>query len=167
MLFRSFLRAESPVARNPAKRMAGQLMDRLGAIFASDYLAPVARRWKMLINEFAKAGAIADELPEMDHGSAAGTIYPEALVSKYMLLFLRSAHDHPRNRARADLTRELYMTAGFNTDAIEAAGQSPLAHMLTALHYGDYTAYYLAMCYGVDPGDVPQIEYLKTELGKK
>ena len=161
------LRAESPVTRNPAKRMAGQLMDRIGAVFAADYLVPVARRWKMLLNESAKAWAVADELPEMDHHAVAGTMYPEALVSKFMVLFLRSAREHPRNRVRADLTRELYMTAGFNTDAIQAAGQSPLAHILTTLHYGDYTAYYLAMCYGVDPGDVPQIRYLKEELARR
>jgi glucose/mannose-6-phosphate isomerase len=160
------LRAESPVRRNPAKRLAGQIMERLGAIFASDYLTPVARRWKMLINEFAKAWAVADELPEMDHHAVSGTLYPEALVSKYMVLFLRSTHAHPRNRLRADVTRELYMTAGFNTDAIEATGQSPLAHMLTALHYGDYTAYYLAMCYGIEPGSAPQVEYVKGELQK-
>jgi glucose/mannose-6-phosphate isomerase len=38
--------------------------------------------------------------------------------------------------------------------------------MLTALHYGDYVAYYLAMCYGVDPTPIPQIDYLKDQLAK-
>ena len=160
------LRAESPVAKNPAKRMAGQLMDRLAAIFASDYLVPVARRWKGQIAEVAKAGALFDELPEMDHNAVVGTMFPEALVSKFMVLFLRSRHDHPRNRRRAEVTREVYMTAGFNTDEIEAAGEAPLAQMLTALHFGDYTAYYLAMCYGVDPSPIPQIDYLKAQLGR-
>jgi glucose/mannose-6-phosphate isomerase len=160
-------RAEVPVVRNPAKRMAGQFMDRLPAIFASDYLAPVARRWKGQINEVAKAGAVFDELPEMDHNSVVGTLYPESLIPKVMVLFLRSGHDHPRNRVRAEATREIYMTAGFNTDAIEAVGRSPLAHVLTALHYGDYTAYYLAMGYGVDPSPIPQIDYLKEQLARR
>jgi glucose/mannose-6-phosphate isomerase len=158
------LRAESPVAQNPAKRMAGQLIDRLAAVFAADFLAPVARRWKGQLNEVSKAAALFDELPEMNHNSVVGTVYPEGLVSKFMVLFLQSAHDHPRNRRRADVTREIYMTAGFNTDVIEASGQSPLAHMLTTLHFGDYTAYYLAMCYGIDPSPIPQIDYLKEQL---
>ena len=161
------LRADSPVARNPAKRMAGQLMDRLAAIFASDYLAPVARRWKGQINEIGKAAALFDELPEMDHNSVVGTVYPEGLINKFMVLFLRSSHDHPRNQLRADVTREIYMTAGFNTDAIEAIGDSPLAHMLTSLHFGDYTAFYLAMCYGIDPSPIPQIDYLKEQLSNR
>lgn len=157
------LRADAPVTRNPAKRMAGQLMGRFGAIFASDYLAPVARRWVSQMAEVAKASAQFAELPEMNH-QIVGALYPEELISKFMVLFLRSAHDHPRNRYRAQVTREIYMTSGFNTDEIEAQGQSPLAHMLTALHYGDYAAYYLAMAYGVDPTPVPQIEYLKEQL---
>jgi glucose/mannose-6-phosphate isomerase len=161
------LKADAPATRNPAKRMAGQLLDRLAAVFASDYLAPVARRWKGQISEVGKAWGQFEELPELDHNSVVGTLYPEALVSKFMVLFLRSAHDHPRNRLRADVTREIYMTAGFNTDVLEAAGRSPLAHMLTALHYGDYTAYYLAMGYGVDPSPIPQIDYLKEQLGKR
>jgi len=161
------LRAESPAIHNPAKRMAGQIKDRIPAIFASDYLAPVARRWKGQISEVGKAWGQFEELPELDHNSVVGTLYPEALVSKFMVLFLRSAHDHPRNRVRAAVTREIYMTAGFNTDEIEAAGRSPLAHMLTVLHYGDYTAYYLAMGYGVDPSPIPQIDYLKEQLGKR
>jgi len=161
------LRADAPAVHNPAKRMAGQIMDRIPAVFASDYLAPVARRWKGQLSEVGKAWAQFEELPELDHNSVVGTLYPEALVSKFMVLFLRSAHDHPRNRLRAEVTREIYMTAGFNTDTIEAAGSSPLAHMLTALHYGDYTAYYLAMGYGVDPSPIPQIDYLKEQLGKR
>ncbi len=161
------LQADSPVVHNPAKRMAGQLMDRLGAIYASDALAPVARRWKGQLNEVAKSFALFDELPEMDHNGVMGTVFPEALVSKFMVLFLRSHYDHPRNQVRSDVTREIFMTAGFNTDLIAAAGPSPLADMLTVLHFGDYTAYYLAMCYGIDPSPTPQIDYLKEQLAAR
>ena len=160
------LQADTPVTRNPAKRMAGQLMGRISAIFASDYLAPVARRWNGQLTEVAKAWAQFAELPEMNHNQVVGTMYPAELVNKFMVLFLRSTHDHPRNRRRAQVTREIYMTSGFNTDEIEAQGQSPLAQMLTALHYGDYVAYYLAMAYSVDPTPIPQIDYLKEQLAK-
>ena len=48
---------EVPVARNPAKRLAGQFYDRRVQLFAAGFLAPVARMWKMRINTFAKAGS--------------------------------------------------------------------------------------------------------------
>ncbi|HEY6071869.1 MAG TPA: SIS domain-containing protein, partial [Anaerolineales bacterium] len=103
----------------------------------------------------------------MDHNGVVGTVFPEALVSKFMVLFLRSHYDHPRNQVRSDVTREIFMTAGFNTDLIAAAGPSPLADMLTVLHFGDYTAYYLAMCYGIDPSPTPQIDYLKEQMAAR
>lgn len=158
------IQAEVPVVRNPAKRMAGQLMDRIVAIFGSGYLAPVARRWKGQISENAKAWGQFEELPELDHNSVAGTSHPEALIGKFMVLFLRGASDSPRNAARHAATKELYLTQGFNTDLIEARGRLPLAQMLSCLHFGDYTSYYLAMAYGVDPTTIEPIDRLKSRL---
>jgi glucose/mannose-6-phosphate isomerase len=144
-------RAETPVTRNPAKRMAGQFMDRIPFIFAPEPLAAVARHWKSQVNLMAKSPAMCDVVPEMDHHTIAGTLHPESLSTKYMVLALRTAFAHERDQWLADQTRTVYMTAGFNTDAVDGTGSSPLAHMLTALHYGDYAAFYLAMCYGIDP----------------
>ena len=145
------LRAEAPVTSNPAKRMAGQLMDRVPLIFAAAPLAPIARHWKSQINVMAKAPAMAETVPAMDHSTIAGTVHPEGLISKFMVVALRSTFTHPRAQWMVDQTRQVYLTAGFNTDAVEGTGATPLAHMLTALHYGEYAAYYLALCYEADP----------------
>ncbi len=158
--------AESPVARNPAKRMAGQLMDRYPVIFGADLLAPAARRWAGQVGEVAKAWAQWEELPEADHNAVVGTLFPENLIGKFMVLFLTAPSNHPRNLRRLALTRDLFMVHGFNTDVIEAVGGSRLAHLLTSLHFGDFTAYYLAMAYGVDPTPVPQIDELKRRLSE-
>jgi len=81
-----------------------------------------------------------------------------------MTLFLRAPSDHPRNHLRADLTRHGFMVAGLNTDVYNANGESRLAHLWTALHFGDYMAYYLAMAYGVDPTPVDALQNMKTAL---
>jgi len=142
------LKAESPVMKNPAKRMAGQFMDRFPLIFGSGIMAAVARRWKAQVSQNAKAWAQFEVIPEMDHNSLAGISNPQSLISKCIALFLESDFDHPRNKLRSETTRVLMMTAGFNTDTIRGVGGTPLAHALTALHYGDYVSYYLAMAYG-------------------
>ncbi len=159
------LLAEVPVARNPAKRMAGQLFGRWVMVMGAGVLAPVARRWKSQVNELAKAWAQFDYLPEADHNTVAGIAYPEALLERMMALFLRAASDTPRNRQRLDLTRQIFMMEGVNTDFYDAQGDSSLAHLWTALHFGDYQAYYLAMAYGADPTPIPAINELKKELG--
>jgi len=153
-----------PAAQNPAKRMAGQLVGRLPVILGSGFLAPVSRRWKGQISEVAKAWAQFEYLPEADHNTMAGLSHPEEVLQRMIILFLRAPSDHPRNRLRADLTRKGFMLEGLNTDFIDAAGDTPLAHIWTTLHMGDYVSYYLAMAYGVDPTPIPAIEGLKAEM---
>jgi glucose/mannose-6-phosphate isomerase len=157
------LRAQVPVAQNPAKRMAGQLVGRWVNVYGSGILAPVARRWKGQVNEIAKAGAGFEFLPEADHNALAGVENPEVLM-KTMTLFLRAPSDHPRNLLRVDLTRHGFMVAGLNTDVYNANGESRLAHLWTALHFGDYMAFYLAMAYGMDPTPVEALQNLKAAL---
>ena len=160
----SHLVAEVPVAKNPAKRIAGQLMGRWVTVFSAGALGPVARRWKCQVNELAKAWAQFDLLPEGDHNSLAGTMYPQEILPRMMALFLRGPADHPRHRLRLDLTRKALMLEGINTDFIDAQGDHPLANQWTMLHFGDYTAYYLAMAYGVDPTPVDALQAFKREM---
>jgi len=142
---------ESPVSANPAKRMAGQLMDRLPLIFAAAPLTAVAHYWQAQINRLGRAPAAAHATPDVAHLAVAGTQQPEALIRRYMVLALRSTFSDARADALTAQCRTAYMVAGFNTDEIAGTGPSALAHVFTALHYGDYAAYYLALCYGVDP----------------
>jgi glucose/mannose-6-phosphate isomerase len=160
------LNARVPVTQNPAKRMAGQFIDRWPTIIGADHLAPVARRWRTQIAELAKAVAQFEELPEADHNMLAGVGAPESLFGHTMIVFLVAKDLHPRNIARSEITREVLMVEGFNTDDVMAEGDSRLAQQWTSLHYGDYVSYYLAMAYGVDPSPVHAIETLKQRLSE-
>jgi len=156
--------AEVPAAQNPAKRLAGQIYGRWVTVIGADVLEPVARRWKGQISEVAKAWSQFEFIPEADHNTLAGVINPEEALAKTFVLFLRAPSYHPRNRLRSDLTKKVFMLEGLNTDFIDAQGEHTLSHIWTALHLGDYTAYYLAMCYGVDPTPVDTIEGFKQEM---
>jgi glucose/mannose-6-phosphate isomerase len=159
-----YLQAHIPDVHNPAKRMAGQLFNRWVAVIGAEFLAPVARRWKGQISEVAKTWGQFEFLPEADHNSLAGTINPQAALSNLMAVFLRAPSHHPRNRLRINLTKRTLMLQGIGTDFVDAQGQTRLAQQWTALHFGDYTAYYLAMAYGVDPTPVETIEGFKQEM---
>jgi glucose/mannose-6-phosphate isomerase len=157
--------AESPISKNPAKRLAGQLMGRWVTVFGAGVLAPVARRWKGQLNEVAKAVANFEFIPEADHNTLAGILYPPEVVPPHVIsLFLRAPSDHPRNRLRLNITRKTYMLEGLNADSYVARGDTVLANIWTALHFGDYMAYYLAMAYSVDPTPVDALQTLKTTL---
>ena len=160
------LRADVPTVHNPAKRMAGQWVGRWVVVLGADHLEPVARRWKGQLSEVAKSWGQFEFLPESDHNTLAGLVQPEEQFAHSMVIFLQADSLHPRNQLRVDVTRQIFMVEGLNTDVYRAVGDSRLAHMWTALHFGDYSAYYLAMAYGIDPSPVPAIESLKVELKK-
>jgi glucose/mannose-6-phosphate isomerase len=159
------IRADSPVSDNPAKRMAGQLVGRWPTILGAGILAPVARRWRTQIAELAKALAQFEALPEADHNMVAGVMQPEAVFGSTMVLFLQGSSTDERNQRRVEVTRSVLMVEGFNTDVVNSEGETRLAQQWTSLHFGDYTAYYLAMAYGIDPTPVDAIEDLKCQLG--
>ncbi len=158
------LKAEVPVVHNPAKRMAGQLYGRWVAVFGADILEPVARRWKGQLSEVAKAWGQFEALPEANHNTLAGLVNPEDALTRTFALFLRAGSYHPRNQKRTSLTRQIMMLEGLNTDFVDARGQGRLAQQWSMLHFGDYTAYYLAMSYDVDPTPVEAIEGFKAQM---
>jgi len=155
---------EVPVEKNPAKRLAGQFFHRWIVVYASDFLAPVARRWKTQINEIAKAQAAFEFLPEANHNTLQGVFFPESQMSKSVSCFLRSKHNHPRNRLREKHTRQIMLLEGLYTDFYRADGKSLLEDMWTTLHFGDYLSFYLSIAYQVDPTPVPMLANLKQIL---
>jgi glucose/mannose-6-phosphate isomerase len=158
------LRPEVPATGNLAKRLAGQIYGRWVAVIGADILEPVARRWKTQISEIGKAWGQFENLPELDHNTLAGLVSPESALAQTVALFLRAPSFHPRNMLRVNLTKSAFMVEGLNTDFIDAQGETPLAQQWTALHLGDYTAFYLAMAYEIDPTAIPTIEMLKKQM---
>ncbi|QYK50678.1 MAG: bifunctional phosphoglucose/phosphomannose isomerase [Anaerolineales bacterium] len=156
--------AEVADTSNPAKRMGGQFVGRWVTVYGAGLMAPVARRWKAQINENSKAAASFEVIPETNHNALQGLMQPEAQFNASMALFLSAAHDHPRNQRRTQLTRTAVMVEGQNTDMIMATGDTRMANLWTALHYGDYVSFYLAMAYGYDPTPVPALAAFKNEM---
>ena len=154
------------VARNPAKRLAGQMLGRWTMFFASDFLAPVARRWKNQLNQMAKSGGQFEFIPEADYNTLAGLDHPAAIQRSLFTIFLRGTQLRPRNLRRLDLTREVCLQQGLNTDFVTARGKSRLAQLWTALLFADFTAYYLAVANGVDPTPEEILGVMQDELDR-
>ena len=149
---------------NPAKRLAGQCFGRWVAVFGAGIMTPISRRWKGQINEVAKTWAQFEFIPEANHNTMAGVVYPERTLAHTMILFLRSEVNHPQNQLRINLTKEIFMLEGLGTDFVDVQGESRLAQLWSMLYFGDFLAYYLAMAYQVDPTPVAAIEGLKARM---
>jgi glucose/mannose-6-phosphate isomerase len=160
------LQAKVTETHNPAKMLARQMAGRFVAILGSGVLAPVSRRWKGQVSEIAKAWAQFEFLPEADHNTLAGIEKPSEALERLLVILLAGNCDHPRNHLRIELTAKELGVAGISTVVHLAQGESILANLWTALHFGDYVAFYLAMEYGVDPTPITVMDNLKRSLAQ-
>jgi len=160
------IRETVPSDRNPAKQLAKRLYGHLPVVYGAGYLAEVAHRWKTQLNENAKAWSFYEQLPELNHNAVLGYQFPSDLAEKVVVVMLTSSLDHPRNKVRFQVTQEILVRQGVACETVEARGESPLAQMLSAIHFGDYVSFYLAMLYEVDPSPVKVIAYLKERLAQ-
>ncbi|MCR4408633.1 MAG: bifunctional phosphoglucose/phosphomannose isomerase [Anaerolineae bacterium] len=155
-----------PLAKNTAKQLATRLYGKLPVVYGANYLSEVARRWKGQFNENSKNWSFFEQFPELNHNAVLGYQWPAALVEKVVVIFLSSALDHPRNRVRMQVTQEILARQGVQYEVVEARGESPLAQVLSIIHFGDYVSYYLALLNGADPSTVDTISYLKKRLAE-
>ncbi len=155
---------QQPMLNNPAKEMALRFSGKFPVIIGADLLAPVARRWKGQINELAKHWAQAEELPEADHNLLAGCEQPHQLGHETRLIFLSANSEHKRNQLRTRLTCQLMKEKKLDVEIFEADGSDRLSQMWTALHFGDYLAYYMAIAKNTDPTPIDVMIGLKKSL---
>jgi glucose/mannose-6-phosphate isomerase len=160
------LSPDVPTDTNPAKQMAWHLIDRAPVIYGAGFLAAVARRWKGQFNENSKNWAVWEELPELNHNAVVGYGFPDSVREHVAVIMLRSSHDHPRIKARWDATLSLLKREAISTHIIDGQGHGKLAHMLSLIHFGDYTSFYLAMLNRTDPTPVDAIDHLKKQLAQ-
>ncbi len=156
-----------PAAGNEAKQVAQRLHGKLPVIYGAGLLTEVAHRWKTQLNESAKAWSFYEELPEADHNAIIGYELPREITRQTAAVFLQSDLIHTRVRLRYDFTKGMLEKAGADVLTVEARGRSALAQMLSAVLFGDYVSYYLAVLNGVDPTPTTVIDNLKAWLAQQ
>ncbi|MBE0415899.1 MAG: bifunctional phosphoglucose/phosphomannose isomerase [Dehalococcoidia bacterium] len=153
-----------PVETNPAKQLANKLSGRLIIVYGAGILSEVAFRWKTQFNETSKSCAFSECMPELNHNAVVGYRLPSWLAERAFVVMLRSPSLHPRILMRYQVTGEILTDAGIAHEVIEAQGKSPLSQIVSAVLFGDFVSYYLAMLNEVDPSPVAAIDYLKERM---
>jgi glucose/mannose-6-phosphate isomerase len=158
------LKPEVPTQDNPAKELAISLHGKLIVIYGGGMLSGVARRWKSQFNENAKTWAFAELLPEAGHNAIAGLQWPKPVGKKACVVLLNTLSLHSRIKLMYQVISELLGKAGVESHMVDGVGKSTLAQMLSAVLFGDYASYYMALLNGEDPSPVAPLVYLKSRL---
>jgi glucose/mannose-6-phosphate isomerase len=157
---------KAPLASNPAKKLARWLYGCLPVIYGAGVAAEAAHRWKTQLNENGKAWAFYEVFPELNHNATVGYPLPKELAKKTRVVMLRAPSLNPRVRLRYEVTAELLDRAGIAHEYVDSEGEGLLSQMMSLVLFGDFTSYYLAILYRIDPTPVEVISYLKERLAK-
>ncbi len=159
---------ESPREENLSKQIAQKLYKKIPVIWgATGTTEVVAQRWKGQINENAKAPAYWNVFPELNHNEIVGFEYPLEILNKIHVIILRDKRDHPRVQKRIEITKGIIKDVVDGFTEVWASGEGDLARLFSLIYTGDYASLYLAALYGIDPGPVKVIDYLKWELSSE
>ena len=157
---------------NPAKALAQKLFGKQIVMIGSDFLEPIARRWKGQFNELSKTLAFLEILPEANHNLLEGILLPYFTHNNTYFIFLKSQFTHPRNIVRIKETDKIIKDHRFKSCIIDTNDvygdkdktKSILTELWTLIQLGDYISYYLAMLNRVNPTPVNVIEKFKLSI---
>jgi glucose/mannose-6-phosphate isomerase len=153
-----------PFEGNAAKQLAARLQGKLPVIFGAESLTESAHRWKTQLNENSKVWAFYEEISELNHNAVEGFGLPKEIAARAFVVLLYHPKLNPRNILRYNATRDALEAAGVASQNVEARGAGEVARVLTAILFGDWVSYYLAMLNGVRPAPMPAIDGMKRWL---
>jgi glucose/mannose-6-phosphate isomerase len=151
--------------RNPPKELARQLYGKWPAVYGvQDFSDVVAYRWRTQFNENSKVLAVHHVFPELNHNEVVGWSGSHSLFNDVWVVMLRDHQEMDRIAQRIEITKSLLQEKAAGITEVWAQGRSRLARTFSLLYMGDFTSYYLALLYGVDPTPVRMIDLLKERL---
>lgn len=151
--------------KNPAKLLAKELMGKSIVVYAGNFLAPAAYKWKISFNENAKNIAWMGRYPEFNHNEFIGwSSHPTH--KPYVIVDLMSSYDHPQIAKRFALSARLLSGKRPEPNVVDAQGDTPLQQLLWTVVFGDFVSLYLGLLNGVNPAPVELVEKFKKALAE-
>jgi len=151
--------------KNPARQLASALKGSIPVIYSANSLGAVAIRWKTQLEENSKNLAFTGLMPEMNHNEVVGWKYPQSLLKRLSVIFLRDRTEDPQIKKRFKITAGLLQPRRLIVE-VEGTADNFLVRLFTLLIFGDWVSYYLALENQADPTPVDRITQLKKKLAE-
>jgi glucose/mannose-6-phosphate isomerase len=147
--------------------LAQKLKNKIPVIYSSVINEPLAYIWKAMMNEDAKVPGYINVFPEANHNDMNGfDSSPEGklLADKFHLVFIKDHSDDLRIQERMDLTEKMYEERGLGVSVVGLMDSSVWKKIFAALFIAEFTGYYLAQEYKIDPEKVLMVEDFKKAM---
>ncbi len=166
--FSAALQADSFEAQG--KELAKKLEGAIPVIYSSTQNFHIGYNWKIKFNETGKIPAFCNVLPELNHNEMSGFGREDGtreLSDRFHFIFLRDAEDLGPLLKRMEVLAKLYADRALPVTTLELTGATVWHKIFSSLILADWTAFYTAQQYGLDPEQVPIIEEFKKVIGDR
>ena len=164
------------------KALAQKLKNYIPVIYASNNNSSIVYNWKIKLNETGKIPAFYNVLPELNHNEMTGFDVKDStkeLSNKFYFIILKDKKDNPKISKRMSIIEKLYKDRGLQIETIELPARNAFSiadaggngkdtwhKIFSSLVLADWTAYYTALEYGLEPEQVPMVEEFKKLILK-
>jgi glucose/mannose-6-phosphate isomerase len=152
--------------KNLPKKIALDLKNKIPVIIASDHLLGVAHTIKNQFNESAKTFSLLFDIPELNHHLMEGLKNPRKSHELFTFLFFNSGLYPERIQKRYPLTSKVVQKNAIECLSFTPRSEKRLSQVYETLVFGSLLVYFLTKEYGIDPMEIPWVDYFKKELTK-
>ena len=157
---------KTPTLEADGKRLAEAIKGKVPVYTSTDVLGFATKNFKIQTNENAKYPAFWNVFPELNHNEMIGfsKLTEMKNPNSFFVLMLHDPSDHPRNKARMQVTADMYRSWGVTVEEFTPTGDTLLERLCMTITLGMWTTYHLATSYGIDPVPVEGVENFKAKL---
>jgi len=160
------VKASVPLVQNPAKQVASALLDRFPVLIGYEEDVSALRRFKNALNENSKAPALYYTLPEAYHADVEGLKALTDLSSPQPVI-LRSHARKGSERLAAEKLLQTISQLGFPQPLFYSGlGDGRFERLISAITFGDFVSFYLAMLKELDPSKLSLIPHFRAIKGR-
>ncbi len=146
------------------KELAKRIKDKIPVIYASERNQAIAYNWKIKFNETGKIPAFYNIFPELNHNEMTGFDIKDSsrhLSQNFIFFFLTDKNDHPQIKKRMIVLKKLYEDRSLQVEVLRLTGKNKFHKIFSSLVLADWTAYWTARQYNLEPEQVPMVEEFK------
>lgn len=151
---------------SPAKTLAFAAYDKHIIFVAAEHLIGAAHIFNNQINENAKTLTSEWPLPEFNHHYMEALSYPKLAKDSTVFFLFNSPLYHPRIQKRVLITKDLLEQKGYEAHVLLATTETKLEQVFEIIQIGEFVAGYLPILYGIDPSNIPNVDFFKSEMSK-
>jgi len=144
--------------------LAKKIKDKIPIIYSSERNQAIAYNWKIKFNETSKIPSFYNVFPELNHNEMTGFDVKETtshLSQNFIFLLLFDEEDHFKIQKRMEILKNLYEERGLKVEILKLEGKNRFHKIFSSLILADWTSFYLAKEYNIEPEEVPMVEEFK------